>query len=239
MNGSSIRRVQYFERQYLRTQDFTDEQAYHVAMRRRHNIAHHSWGIVYGLQLEYDTAASVFIVHPGMAIDGYGRELILAKNYDILVNEFALRDRSTLDVWLRYERKAVSPAPSGYGASGRHGETPHYRWQELAIVTLTPAAFDSDRRKPEGVAAGDLDFSPNRMPPDEPTLEWPVYLGQIRRDLADAENPYKVDLRGRPYAGLVGEAIRAPSGRALVQLGTDPAAGQPFARRRGDAKSSR
>ena len=33
-------RVHYFEEQFLRTQDYVDEQAYHVAARRRHNIAH-------------------------------------------------------------------------------------------------------------------------------------------------------------------------------------------------------
>ena len=51
MDADRIVRVRYFDRQFLRPQDFTDEQTYHVAMRRRHNIAGHSWGILHGLAL--------------------------------------------------------------------------------------------------------------------------------------------------------------------------------------------
>ena len=54
MASDTIARVNYFDRQFLRTQDFVDEQAYHIAMRRRHNIAQHRWGIVAGLQLVLD-----------------------------------------------------------------------------------------------------------------------------------------------------------------------------------------
>ena len=59
----------------LRPQDFGDEQAYHIAMRRRHIIAHHLWGIVRGLELAVENA---LFVQPGIAVDGYGRELILS-----------------------------------------------------------------------------------------------------------------------------------------------------------------
>jgi hypothetical protein len=49
-----ITRVNYYDGQYLGPTDFTDEQAYHVAMRRRHHLAHHTWGLVRGLTLAVD-----------------------------------------------------------------------------------------------------------------------------------------------------------------------------------------
>lgn len=44
-----VTRVHYREGQILRTADLRDEQAYRIQMRCRHNLAHHGWGIVQGL----------------------------------------------------------------------------------------------------------------------------------------------------------------------------------------------
>ena len=49
--STDIERLRYYERQYLQSSDFTDEQTYHLEMRRRLNLALHLWGIVKGLQL--------------------------------------------------------------------------------------------------------------------------------------------------------------------------------------------
>src|SRR4029450_10724774 len=99
MSAEATARVQYFDRQYLRTQDFVAEQAYHLAMRRRHNIGHHTWGIVTGLELVSD--ASGLYVRPGFAIDGYGRELILPDRVAIDGQVF-LDKGAVLDVALVY-----------------------------------------------------------------------------------------------------------------------------------------
>ena len=91
-------RVHYFPQQYLRRQDFSDEQAYQVALRRRHNIAHHSWGIVIGLDLAVEEGQ--LLVRPGLAIDGYGRELFLPAKFPISTGEFTRLGSNRLDVWL-------------------------------------------------------------------------------------------------------------------------------------------
>ena len=85
-NQTTPSRVNYIDGQYLRRQDFADEQSYQLALRRRHNIGHHSWGIVIGLDLVQEDGA--LVVRPGMAIDGYGRELLLAAKRSIAVGEF-------------------------------------------------------------------------------------------------------------------------------------------------------
>ena len=73
---SDVKRVHYFNQQFLQEQDFRDEQAYHSEMRYRHNRWLHSWGVVNGLQVER-TGHQTLAVQPGMAIDGMGREIIL------------------------------------------------------------------------------------------------------------------------------------------------------------------
>ena len=44
----TVTRVRYREQQRLRSSDLQDEQAHRIAIRRRHNIAQHDWGIVRG-----------------------------------------------------------------------------------------------------------------------------------------------------------------------------------------------
>ena len=256
MNDDIITRMHYYPKQYLRTQDFTAEQAYHVAMRRRHNIAHHQWGIVQGLELFVENGS--FSVLPGFAIDGYGRELIVPKRRPLPGSEFDDKGRDALDVWLVYDRQAGGQAAEGYAGcrpknnrchhvtedeNGRcncqtngnqpagdlnencNGSAPSpYRWQEYPILRVgRPDAASPDRRKPVQVPDGDIPFGASRTAPDDPNAEWPVFLGQIQRNRSEPTEPfsYRVDMDGRPYAGLVGEAVFSPSGRTWVQIGAE------------------
>ena len=109
MSNSDIARVRYYTRQFLRTADFVDEQAYHVAMQRRHNLAGHTWGIVRGLDVEQDKDARLGI-SAGAAIDGYGRYVILPAPQPIEPGEFD-RGSEVLDVWLVYSQQDGAPAP--------------------------------------------------------------------------------------------------------------------------------
>ncbi|MFZ2101297.1 MAG: hypothetical protein WAU86_12110, partial [Oricola sp.] len=74
MAENQIERLNYYQGQYLRAQDFRDEQEYHRDLRRRHNLGQHTWGIVAGLELveedkEGGSGKDIFI-QPGMAVDG-------------------------------------------------------------------------------------------------------------------------------------------------------------------------
>lgn len=222
MATDKITRVKYFDRQFLRTQDFSTEQTYHIQMRRRHNIAHHYWGIVHGLELGRDEDG--FYVAPGMAVDGYGRELVLSKRQSLPADAFASRARDDLDVWLVYSRRSSDRAPSGYNSCDEKTGAEYYRWQEEPLIRLTPPDPGGTRpREPSVVPTEILNtYGPHQAPVDDPKQQWPVYLGRILRDNSDPENPvYSVDMSNRPFAGLVGEAIKAPSGRAAVLLGNE------------------
>lgn len=221
MSDNSISRAHYFEGQFLRTQDFVDEQAYHVAMRRRHNISHHTWGIVSGLQIVLEEGH--FFVQPGVAVDGYGRELILPQKRALSSSAFIDKGSNELDVWLTYGRTASDEAPSGYAGcgNGNLNSASFYRWQETANILLEKPADSPDRRVPAEVALPDRDFNATRTPPDGPESLWPVFLGQIIKDPANQQQPLAVRLDNRPYVGLVGESITAPSGLAHVQVGSE------------------
>jgi hypothetical protein len=72
----SVKRLNYFTHQFLREQDFKDEQKYHLEMRRRHNRLFHSWGVAEGLEVQRRGEREITI-SPGVAIDGEGREIVL------------------------------------------------------------------------------------------------------------------------------------------------------------------
>jgi hypothetical protein len=213
MTDDAIVRVRYFDRQYLRPQDLTDEQDYHVAMRRRHAIAGHSWGIVRGLALT--PADRQVYVEPGLAVDGYGREVVLAARTPVRLPPTG----STFEVWLRYDRVGTDPAPAGYAGCGP-GATAFYRWQEAPRLEVRESTDLPQARNPPGVPPGDLRFGPERTAPDEES-RWPVFLGRISRDLTRPAEPATVDGSGRPYAGLVGDRVEAVSGGAVIRLADD------------------
>ena len=85
-----IWRVRYRENQRVRAVDLRDDQAYHVAMRRRHLSSAHDWGIVSGLALVSPASISDdFRVQPGVAVDIYGRTLALSQPLSILPDELS------------------------------------------------------------------------------------------------------------------------------------------------------
>jgi hypothetical protein len=204
----SVARVHYRERQPLRATDLCQEQAYHVGMRRRHHIAHHGWGIVTGLGVTTD-AVGRFIVNSGMAIDGYGRELIVPEPCLLPVRCFEELACDTIDVWLVYSRRAETPPQHGRWDCGP-GQ--HTRWREEARLRLVPA--DSiDPCQPPDTPVTDCTCSAQEEPLDDAEREWPVYLGRIGQ-------PRPEDTPPRRYVTLTGETITAPSGRARVQVGS-------------------
>lgn len=220
MTDNRITRVHYFERQYLGAQDFNDEQAYHVAMRRRHNITQHSWGIVRGLELEFNEKDNAFVVRPGVAVDGFGRELILFEPRQYEVNVFDTTGSDKVDLWLEYRKR--SNQSSAAQLCPVDEDAAYDRWLELPeIVLRTNTINDADRRLPPKVSPADKDFNATRTPPDSDERFFPVFLGQMRRTMMGRQVSYSVALTGRPYAGLVGSTIQHPAGKVRVVLGRD------------------
>ena len=74
-------RNRYFTGKYLTARDFADEQTYFLSRHRLHNRLLHGWGIVCGLKVVHhpnpDCRKNWVVVHPGIALDCCGRELIV------------------------------------------------------------------------------------------------------------------------------------------------------------------
>jgi hypothetical protein len=243
MSDNGVARVHFYPKQYLGPQDFEDEQHYHLTRLRQHQIGHHSWGIVRGLELALNSDETGLVIRPGVAVDGYGRLLVLEYEYALVNDEFDYRGANELDVWLVYALQESGQERNGslgcipakdLAGNGRNGsKEPFNRWQEQPVVRLTVpnTANPVEPRRPEAVPQGNWDFAPTRTPPDSPLDDWPVYLGRATRTQDKPPRgpyTYNPNLSGRPYAGLVGEIIRHPTGRAWVQIGApQPAGGAP------------
>ncbi|HEY0111313.1 MAG TPA: hypothetical protein VGB67_16860 [Fibrella sp.] len=210
----SINRVYFREEQVLRKADLIDEQAYRIAQRRRHNIAHHTWGIVVGLEIDADIK-----LQPGMAVDGYGRELIVTDSMHLkeYVEGYTFqKPYNALTVWLQYNRRDFTSSDMSYqcmsGQDNRSREAPNLR--------LTPIIYDPG--SPYTPLAMP-NFGPHDWLPDDPSKEWPVYLGVLYKD---GTGDWQLDGSNRRYVTLIGNQITSPSDLVRMQLASDDSSDQ-------------
>src|SRR4051812_7751702 len=130
------RRLRYFDGQFLRDQDFVDEQHYHLDRERRLARVAHRPGVVEGLAVAAVPNATKVTVGPGTALDGRGRLLVRVDAGEPLdLAALVNRDgRVRVLVALTYAEDEAD-APQG-GASPRWRETP-------AVTTFLEGASDA------------------------------------------------------------------------------------------------
>lgn len=111
MSESEIKRMNYFDLQFLEEADFTTEQDYHLGMRRRHNRLLHTPGIAEGLQVE-KTDAKAIKVRPGTAVDVKGQEIVQFSDFTIdLSNATNYPANSHIYITIAYSQKETDPQP--------------------------------------------------------------------------------------------------------------------------------
>ncbi len=81
-----IERVHYRERQRLTAGDLAAEQAYRLGMAGRHHLGPHDWGVVRGLAV-VEAEDTSYQLMAGVAVDGYGRELLVPEPVELDVPE--------------------------------------------------------------------------------------------------------------------------------------------------------
>jgi hypothetical protein len=203
---NNIERLNYYEREYLRSFDFIAEQNYHLEMRRRLNLSLHLWGIVEGLNIKPgDVIPGVpqqFYISPGMAIDAYGREIFLFKPY-ILSEEDVRRNRQTdpvvYSLYIAYATELGTPPAAGYRVCDLDNQ--NTRRHESYEIIITKEADDKVNPKEEPSVTDDLSDDPIKKP-------WPVRLGsvEVAADLS-ISNAWP---KNRTYVGLRAQRIVAP-----------------------------
>ncbi|MBE5231752.1 MAG: tail fiber domain-containing protein [Microcystis aeruginosa PMC 728.11] len=174
--ANPIKRLNYFNGQFLRAPDFTEEQTYHLEMRRRHNENLHTWGIADGLKLQYTIGSSQIEIAEGMAIDSEGREIVLVEKANKDLSGFV---NKTVYVTIAYEDELVDEKDeTGVKGFTRLKEIPTVNVSEnppsaaqLSVqlilgrvtvnnegkITATDEGEGVNRRRAAGVVAGDLE----------------------------------------------------------------------------------
>jgi len=146
--NTDIERLNYYEGEFLGATDFQAEQEYHRDMRRRHNLGQHTWGIVTGLDLaqpangytDGSTAEVDVYLQPGMAVDGFGREIVVLSQTQLTPEMFAAFPGSgagtmNLYVWIGFQQALLQPPSSvctSMNVSNAYG-----RIEETYTLTVT------------------------------------------------------------------------------------------------------
>ncbi|HET6233113.1 MAG TPA: tail fiber domain-containing protein [Longimicrobiaceae bacterium] len=122
----NVQRLRYFDHQFLREKDFTDEQAYHLDMRRTHNRLLHTTGVASGMALRLDGGGRRLTVGNGMALDVLGREIVLLQDATYDLGAYVGK---TLWVTVAYTERQADPS-SETGVQGNR------RWEEVPDISL-------------------------------------------------------------------------------------------------------
>lgn len=191
---SSSARVRYRERQRLRTADLQDEQNYLLGLDGRHNVGPHDWGIVRGLQIRIDEKTRIATLFPGVAIDAYGRELVVAQSVPLDLKP----DIATHNVYLFYCERP----------RGKCGDRSNPRWNDSIAI-----AVSEDRLPLPDEPAASLARAAGSLP-DEPL--WPVLLGVVT-----AGNPPSVNISEVRYTRLHAGPVRHSTGRTVMRVGQE------------------
>ena len=151
-NNTDVERLNYYEGEFLGAADFEAEQEYHRGMRRRHNVGQHTWGVVSGLDIVQvpngATSSSGqpevdIYVQPGMAVDGFGREVIALTKTQLTQDLFApyfdpnpAAPPKPMYVWISYSQVMLQP-PADACTVMNHPNA-FGRVQETFALTVTP-----------------------------------------------------------------------------------------------------
>jgi hypothetical protein len=214
MSGN-VERLLYYEREYLRSFDFIAEQNYHMEMRRRLNIALHLWGIVDGLEVLQGElvpgALPEVYVSTGMAIDAYGREILLLSPYPLTEDDIRNNHISTpgnYQVWIAYDREPATPPSQGYRLCDVELKDQFTRWREFARIIITKSNLRAGLTEPQV-------FDP--LSDDPKNFPWPLLLGTVDIGLNSSNQPFFSSIVTSPgqreYIGLRTQRITAPVAR--------------------------
>jgi hypothetical protein len=174
---NTVKRLNYFDHQFLRAPDFSDEQNYHLSMRRLHNSSMHTWGIAQGLQVTPTGGGTgtAITVSSGVALDSAGRELVLASDTNLELG--GIPAGTTLYITIAYDEQQSDPTTEAGGPGNtRVTEAPKLSFSKDApsapattlILAKVPrtntglGTIDGSDRKQAGVALGN-DLTINRL----------------------------------------------------------------------------
>lgn len=103
MNEKPLERLHFFNGQRLQAEDFRLEQDYHMRVRRWLNRSLYTSGIASGLEVRKVPGSPSVIVGPGLALDHFGREIILLDEHPV-----PLQGRGIHYLTIRYQEDTTA-----------------------------------------------------------------------------------------------------------------------------------
>lgn len=205
-----LKRMNYFKGEFLNTEDFKDEQQYHIDMLRSHNRNLHAWGIAEGLDVVCKIGENKIAIKSGMAIDAEGYQIIVDQD----IEEPVPANKTATELYLTVcysdnptdsrndnpekpenTRIEAEPKIKFYGIGEDFDQT---KCLILAKVILDGkrdiAGVDLKERKPAGIK-GDLTANSISLSVDSAGSEqWPKLKGLDANSLEiDAKNKLQVN----------------------------------------------
>lgn len=110
-------RPRFFEGQYLGADDLESFLKYAREHDARHLLGAHTCGIVAGIELASSTSpagAVEYFLTPGIAVDGYGRLIVVTAPYKLTTDLFVQQPSGTVNVWIRYDESPFSGQRAGF-----------------------------------------------------------------------------------------------------------------------------
>jgi hypothetical protein len=169
--ADEVKRLNYFNGQFLRDNDFKDEQKYHISQQREHYRLMHTPGIAEGLAVTNPPAigpTSVSIAE-GVAYDDQGRRIVLASSLTRNLDSFTAN--APVYVTITYEEQTTdSVTEGGFSGDRRVKESakieasetaPSNRTEKLVLAKVlrtgtNVSAIEVGERLRAGAKGGDL-----------------------------------------------------------------------------------
>ncbi|MEX2500628.1 MAG: hypothetical protein WD397_17315 [Wenzhouxiangellaceae bacterium] len=239
MTQFTAERPAFFEGQYLGAEDLAALVTYFREHDARHLLGAHTWGIVAGLDLaevEAPDGTLDVLVQPGLAVDGYGRLIVVMAQTRLDAAQFSAADSGEVEVWIRYAQSAREGVRKGFEVCAaedvfaRVSETfaleigPRSILQRQSGVEVNGADVLDARETlraidPEAALIEDASIPYQALPEDADDALWLVPLGHARwqggapgsfQPLTDEQRVRS--RRKRRYAGVVAESLLAADG---------------------------
>jgi Chaperone of endosialidase len=176
------KRLHYFKGQFLKAEDFIDEQKYHSDRLERHTRFLHSPGVANGLEVKGDINTAQVTVTSGTAIDGNGKQIVLIADRAVRVDRDELKGKEALIV-ISYGEVKSDPADVGAKENTRWHEVPNVT---AVLATENPSETQFIRLASVSVnAQGNLVEKPKdlRQKAGQPAIA-DGSIGEIKLDLA-------------------------------------------------------
>jgi hypothetical protein len=205
----AITRTAYRERQRLTADDLRTEQEYRLGLAGRHHLTHHDWGVVRGLRLLTNVHGG-FTLTPGVAIDGYGREILVPEAFDLEGGDDRQPDLKRCWRLFLYYCEAPEQLPPRRACQDEPAPRVAQRFAWVLSESSTPlpgVAADLGRARAAGRPQG--------------VQPWPLLVARFGlgcHDLEDEDAPL-VDYGGVRYVRHHASFIGSPTRRAALQLG--------------------